>query len=76
MPRMITLRLSDGAYDAVKRYADADQQSMNSWIGGLLDVEDLRRRCGDHGRWMSAHPEAVAFAEAWADHNLDELKER
>ncbi|MGH3697629.1 MAG: hypothetical protein ACRDRX_27235 [Pseudonocardiaceae bacterium] len=21
---------------------------------------------------MAAHPEAVAFAQAWADHNLDE----
>ena len=37
MARMITLRLSDSAYEAVKRYADADQQSMNSWIENLLD---------------------------------------
>ncbi len=76
MARTITLRLSDTAYEAVKRYADADQQSMNSWIEGLLDVEDMRRRCAAHGRWMEAHPEAVAFAEAWADRNLDELAQR
>ena len=34
MARTITLPLSDGAYEAVKRCADADQQSMNSWIEG------------------------------------------
>ncbi len=73
---MITLRLSDTAYDAVKRYADADQQSMNSWIEGLLGIEDVRRRCAAHDRWMVAHPDAAAFAEAWADHNLDELAGR
>ena len=48
MARTITLRLSDSAYEAVKRYADADQQSMNSWIEGLLDIEDMRRRCAAH----------------------------
>ena len=58
------------------RYADTDQQSMNSWIEGLLDVEDMRRHCAAHDRWMATHPEAVAFAEAWADRNLDELAER
>jgi hypothetical protein len=76
MARTITLRLSDDAYEAVRRYADADQQSMNSWIEGLLDVEDMRRRCLAHDRWMAAHPEVVAFAEVWADHNLDALAER
>jgi hypothetical protein len=76
MARTITLRLSDDAYAAVKRYADADQQSMNSWIEDLLDIEDMRRRCAAHDRWMEARPEAVAFAEAWADRNLDELAER
>ena len=76
MARTITLRLSDSAYEAVKRYADADQRSMNSWIEGLLDVEDMRRRCAAHGRWMTAHPEAVSFTEAWADRNLDDLAGR
>ena len=55
MARTITLRLSDAAYEAVKRYADTDQQSMNSWIEGLLDVEDMRRRCAAHDRWMATH---------------------
>lgn len=73
MARTITLRLSDTAYEAVKRYADTDQQSMNSWIESLLDVEDMRRRCAAHDRWMAAHPDAAAFTEAWADRNLDEL---
>lgn len=74
--RTITLRLSDSAYESVKRYADADQQSMNSWIEGLLDVEDMRRRCAAHDRWMAAHPDAAAVAETWADRNLDELTAR
>ncbi|MGD9529967.1 MAG: hypothetical protein AB7V44_24665 [Pseudonocardia sp.] len=73
---MITLRLSDQAYEAVRRYAEADQQSMNAWIEGILDVEDMRRRCEAHGRWMAEHPEAGAFAEAWADRGLDELARR
>jgi hypothetical protein len=73
MARMITLRLSDSAYEAVKRYAAADAQSMNAWIESVLDVEDMRRRCAAHDQWMLAHPDAAAFSEAWADRNLDEL---
>ena len=46
---------------------------MNSWIEALLDVEDMRRRCDAHDRWLGAHPEAIAFAEGWADRNLDEM---
>jgi hypothetical protein len=46
---------------------------MNAWIEGLLDVEDMRRRCTAHDRWMSAHPDAAAFAHAWADRNVAEL---
>ncbi len=76
MARTITLRLSDSAYEAVKRHAEADRQSMNSWIEGLLDVEDMRRRCAAHDRFMTSHPGAVAFSEAWADRNLEELAGR
>jgi hypothetical protein len=76
MSRMITLRLSDAAYEAVKRYAAEDQQSMNSWVEGLLDIEDMRRRCVAHDQWMLAHPDAAAFSEAWADRNLDDLAGR
>ena len=72
MARTITLRLSDTAYETVKRYADADQLSMNSWIEGLRDVEDMRRRGAAHDRWMAAHPDAVAFAEASDLRNLGE----
>jgi hypothetical protein len=60
----------------VKHYAEADRQSMNSWIEGLLNVEDMRRRCAAHDRFMASHPVAVAFTEAWADRNLEELAER
>lgn len=49
---------------------------MNAWIEGLLDVEDTRRRCAAHDRWTAAHPDAAAFAEKWADRNLDELTAR
>ena len=52
------------------------QQSMNAWIEGLLDVEDMRRRCTAHDRWMTAHPDAAAFAHAWADRNAAELTGR
>ena len=76
MARMITLRLSDAAYEAVKRYAAEDQQSMNSWVEGLLDIEDMRRRCAAHHQWMLAHPDAATFSEAWADSNLDDLAGR
>jgi hypothetical protein len=76
MAQTITLRLSDTAYETVKRYAEVDQQSMNSWIERLLDVEDMRRRCAAHDHWMSTHPDAVTFTETWADHNLDELTGR
>jgi hypothetical protein len=60
----------------VKRYADADRQSMNSWIERLLDVEDMRRRCAAHDQWMLAHPDATTFSEVWADRNIDELAGR
>ena len=76
MAKTVTLRLSDSAYAAVKRYAEADKLSMNAFIESLLDVEDMRRRCGAHDRWMQEHPEAVAFSEAWADQNLGELTKR
>ena len=76
MARTITLRLSDEAYESVKRHAEADHQSMNTWIEGVLDLEDMRRRCAAHERWLSDNPGAVAFAEGWADRNLDELAQR
>jgi hypothetical protein len=76
MARMITLRLSDAAYEVVKRYAAQDQQSMNSWIEGLVDIEDMRRRCTAHDQWLQAHPEAATFSEAWADRNLEDLAGR
>lgn len=68
MTRTITLRLSDEAYAAVKRYAEADRESMNSWIESVLDAEDMRRRCAAHAAWLDANPEvsrqALAFGAA------------
>lgn len=76
MAKTVTLRLSDSAYEAVKRYAEDDQKSMNGWIETLLDAEDMRRRCEAHEQWMREHPDVAAFSEAWADRNLAELPKR
>jgi len=74
--KTVTLRLSDSAYEAVKRYAEADQKSMNAWIETVLDAEDMRRRCEAHDQWMRERPHVGAFSERWADRNLDELTRR
>lgn len=76
MARTITLRISDTAYEAVRRWAEVDEQSMNAWIEGVLDGEDMRRRCAAHDRFLSERPDQVAFAEAWSDRSLAELAER
>lgn len=76
MAKTITLRLSDHQYDLVRQYAEDDRRSMNAWIEALVDVEDMRRRCAAHGQWMLNNPEAVTFAETWADQNLESLPRR
>jgi hypothetical protein len=76
MARTITLRLSEAAYEMVKRYAADDHRSMNAWIEDLLDVEDMRRRCAAHDRYLTTRPDAVTFSQAWADRNLEELAGR
>ena len=76
MARTITLRLPDALYETVRRYAENDAQSMNAWIEGLLDLEDMRRRCAAHEQWLAHHPDDVRATEAWADGNLDELARR
>lgn len=76
MARTITLRLSDTAYAAVKRHAETEKRSMNSWIESVLDAEDMRRRCCDHHQFMADNPDVAAFAEDWADRNLDDLAQR
>lgn len=76
MARTITLRLSDAAYQALKTHARADNQSMNAWIEGLLDAEDIRRRCAAHDAFMVTNPAVAAFAEDWANRNLDNLTRR
>ncbi|WP_191496073.1 hypothetical protein [Mycobacterium simulans] len=76
MARMIALRLFDSAYQVLKRYSGLDKLSMDSWSAGLLDINDMRRRCAEHDQWMRAHPEAAAFSEAWADRNLGMLANR
>ncbi|BBX98457.1 hypothetical protein AWC15_15225 [Mycobacterium lacus] len=73
MARLIAVRLLDSAYQVLKRYTGLDKPSSDSWSAGLLDIDDMRRRCAEHDQWMQAHPEAVAFSEAWADRNLGML---
>ncbi len=46
---------------------------MNAWIEAVLDAEDMRRRCADHHQFLANNPNVVAFAEDWADRNLDDL---
>ncbi|MBL7492684.1 pilus assembly protein HicB [Frankia sp. AgB1.9] len=69
MARVITLRLSDEAYETVKRYSESAQTSMNAWIEGVLDAEDMRRRCAAHGAWVRADPSVSASALAFAATN-------
>ncbi|SBW21614.1 toxin-antitoxin system HicB family antitoxin [Protofrankia symbiont of Coriaria ruscifolia] len=73
MTRTITLRLSDEAYEAVKRYAEAEHTSMNAWVEGLLDAEDMRRRCAAHGAWVQANPAAARAALAFGEANQQAL---
>lgn len=74
--KTITVRLPDDAYDAVKQHAEGDQVSMNAWIEGVLDQEDMRRRCAAHERWMQSSSEARALAENCADQYVDVLARR
>jgi hypothetical protein len=73
MTRTITLRLSAEAYDAVKRYAETEHTSMNSWIEGVLDAEDMRRRCAAHGTWMESNPSVASSALAFHQANQQAL---
>ncbi|CAJ58839.1 MULTISPECIES: pilus biosynthesis protein HicB [Frankia] len=73
MSRTITLRLSDEAYESVRRYAEADQTSMNAWIEGVLDAEDMRRRCAAHGAWLRADPAVAQAALAFGEANQQDL---
>jgi hypothetical protein len=74
--RTITLRLSDTAYEAVRRHAEADNRSMNAWIEEVIDAEDMRRRCAAHCDFLANNPHVVGFAEDWAERNLSDLTQR
>lgn len=50
--------------------------TMNAWSEEVIDAEDLHRRCGAHHEFLANSPDVVAFAENWADRNLDELAQR
>jgi hypothetical protein len=75
MARTVTLRLSRQAYEAVKRYAETEHMSMNSWIEGVLGAEDMRRRCAAHGEWLRSNPGMATWAEQSARRNLANLSD-
>jgi hypothetical protein len=58
-------------FDASAGRSD-ERHGLPRHIENLFDIEDMRRRCAAHDQWMSRHPEAVTFAETWADENLEE----
>jgi hypothetical protein len=74
--RTITLRLSETAYEAVRRHAETDKRSMNAWIEEVLDAEDMRRRCAAHRDFLANNPDVVGFAEDWAERNVSDLTQR
>jgi hypothetical protein len=73
LARTFTLRLSDEAYEAVKRYAEADHTSMNSWVESVLDSEDMRRRCAAHAAWVAANPAMIQAALAFGEANQQSM---
>jgi hypothetical protein len=73
MSRTLTLRLSDEAYEAVKRYAEADHTSMNAWVESVLDSEDMRRRCAAHAAWVTANPAVIQAALAFGEENQQSM---
>lgn len=49
---------------------------MNAWIEGVLDTEDMRRRCTAHEQHLAERPDMAGFSEAWADRNFADLTDR
>lgn len=48
---------------------------MNSWIEGVLDAEDMRRRCAAHGEWLRSDPGMAMWAEQSGRRNLASLSD-
>jgi hypothetical protein len=49
---------------------------MNAWSENVSDADDMHRRCAAHHEFLANSPDVVAFAEDWADRNLDDLAPR
>lgn len=49
---------------------------MNAASDEVIDAEDMHRRCAAHHEFLANSPGIVAFAEDWADRNLDDLAQR
>jgi hypothetical protein len=63
----------ESTYEAVKRYAEADHESMNSWLEHLLDAEDMRRRCAAHETWMRDNPQVATAALEFHRANQEQI---
>jgi hypothetical protein len=50
--------------------------TMNAWSEEVIDADDMHRRCAAHREFLANNPDAVAFAQDWADRNLDDLVQR
>lgn len=50
--------------------------TMNAWSEEAIDVDDMHRRCAAHQDFLANNPDVVAFAQDWADRNLDDLVQR
>jgi hypothetical protein len=50
--------------------------TMNAWSEEVIDAEDMHRRCAAHHGFLANSPDVVAFAQDWADRNLDALAQR
>jgi hypothetical protein len=49
---------------------------MSAWSEEVIDAEDMHRRCAAHHEFVANNPDVMAFAEDWADRNLDDLAQR
>lgn len=47
--------------------------TMSAWSKEVIDAGDMHRRCAAHDEFLANSPDVVAFAEGWADRNLDDL---
>jgi hypothetical protein len=60
--RVITVRMDEETYNAIKQWGEQDHQSLNSVVIGLVERERFRRRCLAHDAQMRQHTTTNAAA--------------